>query len=202
MMNSDPKAQRYNLEDLAQAATLEGEKPLNLRTIRSWMKAGVVPGPDGLGQGKHYGEKHRLHLLCLQRIQIAMDAARLPLKYIKSVLPGIDEDTIRRVALGEEDVHILGSYVPAQTVHLFHKEMDQLSAASQVSHLDGGFAPSSSQTVASHAGQDPDLRDTEGWTTISITEDISLRLKGCDPEQVTKLAKMATHLREWNEDEL
>ena len=200
MMNSDPKAQRYNLEDLAMAATLEGEKPLNLRTIRSWMKAGVVPGPDGLGQGKHYGEKHRLRLMCLQRIQRAMGAARLPLKYIKSVLPGIDEDTIRRVALGEEDVHILGGYLPPQTAHLLHEEMDQL--VSQVSHLDRDFAPSYSQAVASHAGQDPDIRDAEGWTTISITEDISLRLKGCDPEQVTKLAKMATHLREWNEDEL
>ena len=184
MLHQSTNEPRYNLEDLAEGAALEGGKPLNLRTLRSWMKAGVVPGPDGRGQGKHYGERHRLRLLFLQRIQKAIGTARLPLRYISAYLPRIDEEAIRRVALGEEELHILGA-------DLLYKEWSEETV---------DFSTMESQSKVSH--DDHDAAAEGPWTTIDITEDISLRLKGDDPDQVTRLAKMARHLREWSEDEL
>ncbi len=186
MMHKKTNEPRYNLEDLAEKATLKGEERLNVRTIRSWMKAGVVPGPDGKGQGKHYGETHRLRLLFLQRIQKKLQLSGLPLKYINANLAMIDEETIRRVALGEEDLHILGS-------DLVYGECLAEEAEEDLSPME-----SASKVIY----DDHDVAAPGLWTTIDITEEISLRLKGDDPDQVTRLAKMARHLREWSEDEL
>jgi hypothetical protein len=40
----------------------------------------------------------------------------------------------------------------------------------------------------------PDL-----WTTIEVTADIALRLRGNEPEEVARLAQLARRLREWIE---
>jgi hypothetical protein len=184
MLHKRTNEPSYNLEDLAKGAVLEGRKPLNLRTIRSWMKAGVVPGPEGKGQGKHYGERHRLRLLFLQRIQIAIGTARLPLRFINANLPMIGEEVIRRVALGEEELKILGADLLYRDLSAEEEDLSPGESESKVNYDD-------------HDGAGPGP-----WTTIPITEDISLRMRGYDPDQVTRLNKMAIHLREWSEDEL
>ena len=68
MLYQHPKDRRYNLEELAVAGALDKEAVPNVRTLRSWIKAGVLQGPDGKGQGKHYGYEHLVGLLFIRDI--------------------------------------------------------------------------------------------------------------------------------------
>ena len=185
MLNQRAEDRRYNLEELASAAALDKDAVPNLRTIRSWIKAGVLQGPDGRGQGKHYGEEHRERLLFLQRVQKQLKGARLPLKWIAAHLEYVDPAVIRRVALGTEELTIVGA-------EMLQDEWLTMAA----SEVEAASAPKSSVREP-----DRDNEDSGPWTTIDVTADVSLRLKGDDPEQVARLAKMARHLREWTGEE-
>lgn len=183
VMLYDNENAKYNLEGLAEAATLPGMESPQPRTIRSWIKAGVMQAPGGKGQGKHYGEEHRIQLLFLQQIQKQLDGERLPLKWLAAQLPTIDPGAMKRVALGQEKLAIIG--------------------AAQFS--DGWAPPAASlapaQPDTTNWKSDRDSEEVGPWTTIDVTAEISLRLKGDDPKQVVRLAKMARHLREWTEEE-
>ncbi len=195
MLDQSPESPRYNLEELAIAAALEKDAVPNLRTIRSWIKAGVMQGPDGRGQGKHYGEEHRERLLFLQRVQKQLKGARLPLKCIAAHLEYVDPAVIRRVALGTEELTIVGA-------EMLQDEWLTM-AASEVAAEPASMSPASMSPAATSRvrGSDRDNEDASPWTTIDVTPEISLRLKGDDPEQVVRLAKMARHLREWTGEE-
>ncbi len=185
MLNQSAENHRYNLEELASAAALDKDAVPNLRTIRSWIKAGVLQGPDGRGQGKHYGEEHRIRLLFLQQVQKQLKGARLPLKWIAAHLDYVDAAAIRRVALGKEELTIVGA-------EMLQDEWLTMAASD-------AEAPAPKSSVRE---PDRDTEDSGPWTTIDVTADISLRLRGDDPEQVVRLAKMARHLREWTGEEL
>jgi DNA-binding transcriptional MerR regulator len=192
MMNEESQGPRFNLDDLAEAAVLEGGKRLETRTIRSWIKAGVLPGPDGKGrgQGRHYGERHRIRLLFLQRIQKALgENSRLPLRLIATYLPNIDEGTIRRVARGDVPHAELQSAIATHTLHA-HR------SAEAIAPMMSAEEPPSPVPKKTRRDQ-----GDEHWTTIEVTKNVSLRMRGDDPDQVAQLAKMARHLREWTEGE-
>ena len=189
----DNENTKYNLEGLAEAATLPGMESPQPRTIRSWIKAGVVQAPDGKGQGKHYGRDHWIQVLFLQQIQKQLDGERLPLKWLAAQLPTIDPGAMERVALGQEKLAIIGA---AQFNDSWSNDAEPYSPGppSETSHA-------SMQVDTKNVRSGRDAEESGPWTTIDVTTEISLRLKGDDPEQVVRLAKMARHLREWTGEE-
>lgn len=62
-----------------------------VRTIRFYIKEGLVPRPDGTGGGASYNDKH---ILCLQAIKL-LDDSQIKLSGIKKVLSGMTEEQMR-----------------------------------------------------------------------------------------------------------
>ena len=188
MLYQQPKDRRYNLEELAVAGALDKEAVPNVRTLRSWIKAGVLQGPDGKGQGKHYGYEHLVGLLFIQRVQKALKGARLPLKWISAHLDYVDPEAIRRVALGEEELTIVGAEM-LQDEWVTGATTEPPAPAS----LSFDNAPTRPQQSTDESGP---------WTTINVDAEISLRMRGDDPDGVARLARMAQRLRAWSEEEI
>ncbi len=68
--------ERYSLKELCSAANVTE------RTVRFYIKEGLLPPPEGSGPFSRYGPEHRLRLLLIRRLK----AEFLPLSEIKSLL--------------------------------------------------------------------------------------------------------------------
>ena len=100
----------FSLDDLAR---ISGEKP---RTIRSWIRQGLLPPARGGGRGSYYDQEHVDRLLFVVKLR-EKAGARLPTSVVRDVLHqllrGSDPDVVRRVAHGEESLEIADLFVPA-----------------------------------------------------------------------------------------
>src|SRR5262249_7790403 len=75
---------------------------LEMRTIRSWISLGLLPGPDSLGRNAGYGQEHidRLRAICRLRQQ----EPRLSLTEIRMRLQALTPDDIRALAEGRTPI--------------------------------------------------------------------------------------------------
>jgi DNA-binding transcriptional MerR regulator len=185
--------------NLEQLASISGEKP---RTIRSWIRNGLLPPARGGGRGSYYDEEHVDRLLFVVKLR-EKAGARLPSSVVRDVLHqllrGPDPDVVRRVAHGEESLEIADLFgAPSSSVEVLANparmsmSMDLVPRAFDDADEDSEF---SALSMASPPRSEP------RWTTIQLREDLELRLASDDPERVAWLARIARQLRQLLEQE-
>lgn len=87
-------------QSLYTLAELEGASGVPARRIRTWIKAGVLPSPYGMGPGPHYGAEHLERIQFIERLPIA----RIPVGDLRDLFESLPRETIQLVASGREDV--------------------------------------------------------------------------------------------------
>lgn len=188
---------------LDQLAQISGEKP---RTIRSWIRQGLLPPARGGGRGSYYDEEHVDRLLFVVKLR-EKAGARLPTSVVRDVLHqllrGSDPDVVRRVAHGEESLEIADLFgAPSSSLDAF--DAAPMAPAASVSRSMRRPADDEEQRCLV-LGQDelvPAPPPAEPrWTTIQLREDLELRLASDDPERVAWLARIARRLRQLLEQE-
>ena len=207
-MNSSPN--KYTLDDL------EAETGLPGRTIRSWISARILPRPRGKGRGAHFGDDHLMRIRFVQRVREKV-GKRYSLRALADLVERVSSATIRRVAAGEEEVQAETTYAfgSAHGDAVYDEDVPEglFEAASELASTidtlsEAKFALSE---AAAHAAYKPkaskappgawDRTPGESATTIEVTDEISLRMRGDDPEKMVRLAQLARKLREWLVDE-
>ncbi len=205
-----PSPNKYTLDDL------EAETGLPGRTIRSWISARILPRPRGKGRGAHFGDDHLMRIRFVQRVRETV-GTRMALRTLASIVASTPSATILRVANGEEEVRAVPTYafgsaagdaaydqdVPedlleaapelASTIDYLSEEKFALSEAA--AHT--AFKPKPSKAPPGAWDRTPGERST----TIDVTDEISLRMRGDDPKKMVWLAQLARKLREWIGDE-
>mgnify|MGYP002048069720 FL=1 len=185
----------YSLEQLAEAS---GEQA---RTIRSWIKEGLLPPAQGKGRGSFYEQAHMDRLLFIRRLR-KQTGVRLPLAMMRSILERLyasaDPDVVRRVAHGEESLAVADLIAPVESsppdIQMsMHREVASLVLPPEESSADylSSCVPQPSPRSVSPPAND------ELFTSIQIQEDLELRLRSDEPERVAWLAKLARKLRTW-----
>lgn len=188
---------------LDQLASISGEKP---RTIRSWIRQGLLPPARGGGRGSYYDQEHVDRLLFVVRLR-QKAGARLPTSVVRDVLHqllgGADPDVVRRVAHGEESLEIADLFgAPGGSAEAFGAA--PMASASRVSRSMRRPADDEEERclVLSQEELVPaPPRSEPRWTTIQLREDLELRLASDDPERVAWLARIARRLRQLLEQE-
>ncbi|MAD34744.1 MAG: hypothetical protein CMJ88_13450 [Planctomycetes bacterium] len=179
------------LDDLAQRS---GEKP---RTIRSWIRQGLLPPARGGGRASYYDDEHLDRLLFVVALR-KKAGARLPTSVVRDVLHqllrGSDPDVVRRVGRGEESLEIADLFGAPEAFSV--APMASMSAP----------APADDEVVrymelSQEEPIDAPPRPEPRWTTIQLREDLELRLASDDPERVARLARIARRLRQLLEQE-
>jgi len=189
----------YSLEQLAKAC---GEQA---RTIRSWIKEGLLPPAQGKGRGSFYEQAHMDRLLFIRRLR-KQTGVRLPLAMMRSILERLyasdDPDVVRRVAHGEEALEVAGLMDQAESSRVYA----QLSMPRKPTSTEPPSTESPIQESYSHQSHwdDPHIArsmsppaNDDLFTSIQIQEDLELRLRSDDPERVAWLAQLARKLRTW-----
>lgn len=204
---------------LDQLATISGEKP---RTIRSWIRQGLLPPARGGGRGSYYDQEHVDRLLFVVKLR-EKAGARLPTSVVRDVLHQLlrsaDPNVVRRVAHGEESLEIADLFgAPSSSADLIavdpmvsrsmHDTSPDLGADDEVDD-------EADDEVDDKA--DDDVFDVQEmrmaspsvlpwhseprWTTMQLREDLELRLASDDPERVAWLARIARRVRQLLEQE-
>ncbi len=166
----------YTLEQLEEAS---GEKA---RTIRSWIKEGLLPPANGMGRAAFYGQDHMDRLLFIGRLR-KETGGLLPLAMMRDILDRLyasdDPAVVHRVAHGLESLKVAGLTGASGVVA---ESMQSYSVAPPVR---SSFARPAVRSV------------DERWTTIQVRDDLELRLRSDEPERVAWLANLARRLRSW-----
>lgn len=202
----------FSLEQLCDATGVKE------RTIRSWIKEGVLPAARGRGRGAYYGQDHMDRLLFIRRLREAT-GSRLPLPMLRDIFDrlatGGDPEVVHRVAQGEETLSVAGLTGPSGLVAETTRSHDvamgrpdqalsfDLDDVEAVAEPPAAFhaAPARAQKSMVRRPR-PEPEDTP-WTTIQVSEDVELRLRSDEPERVAWLARLARKLRNWiREDEM
>jgi len=156
-------------------------------------------------------------LLFIRRLREAT-GSRLPLPMLRDIFDRLaasgDPGVMHRVAQGDESLtvagltgpsglvaeatrfHDVGLGRPSQAIPPEMDDLDSVVEATMAYHA----APVHAQ--ATHARLPPPASEGAPWTTIQVSEDVELRLRGDEPERVAWLARLARKLRTWiREDE-
>jgi DNA-binding transcriptional MerR regulator len=167
-------AEPLSIQDLR---TWSGVEP---RTIRHYIARGLLPKPEGRGPTAYYTQQHLIQLLFVRCIRES--APGLGLDEIARLVATLPPDQIRRVALGEEEVRAVGISSPQQSLMVAEPPGPYRVVA-------GAPPPRHARTVR------------ETWSTISLEEDIEIRIRGSAPNDLRRLARLARQLGEWLQDE-
>ncbi len=86
---------KYTLQDLERLSGIRS------RTIRDWILRGLLPSAERRGPGATYTREHLDRLLAIRRLR---EEVGMNLETIGAVLERLDDETLRRVASGEEPI--------------------------------------------------------------------------------------------------
>lgn len=179
---------------LAQLSEASGEKE---RTIRSWIREGLLPPARGKGRGAFYVQEHMDRLGFIARAR--RELGSLPLGVLRELLDRLyesdDPGVVHRIATGAE---------PLDVLRVLGGERDVLRESTIAFESDDQIARKYHQRRAARMdaprpavrADAPDA-DPRPYTTIQIEPDLELRLRGDDPERVAWLARLSRKLREW-----
>jgi len=201
---------KYTLDDLEAEAGLPG------RTIRSWISAGILPRPRGKGRGAHFGDDHLMRIRFVQKVRETV-GTRMPLRTLAGIVEHTPAATIRRVANGEEEVRAVPtfSFDSGDGDAVYQEDLSEAASvqasweSQEVEQLSEGESALGETPASTAFKPKPSKAPRGAWdrtpgersTTIDVTDEISLRMRGDDPEKMVWLAQLARRLREWIGDE-
>jgi DNA-binding transcriptional MerR regulator len=181
--SSDPATHRLTLDQLCRMAGV------TVRTVRYYIAEGLLPPPQGQGLAARYGE---LHLQRLRAIA-ALKERYLPLREIRRVLDGLDEEGIAHLAAGNPGR--LEEPAPASSQRLApeagpESDASGSSAATYIEELLGRTlaTPAPVQRAAEPAPPD------RAWRRLSITAEAELLI---DAELYARRQKQIDSLLAW-----
>jgi DNA-binding transcriptional MerR regulator len=170
------------------------------RTIRSYIEQGLLRGPEVGGRGARYTA---YHVQRLKAIQCLKDLRGLPLGEVRRRLLG---------ATGPELMKWAEAATAAKTAGANEKSV---SALDYIRRLQSGHEKGPPETEATAATTPMDVllarlgRLTKGaklpprrsrgevWTSVSVTPDIEIRIRGAlAGDQISKWERIADHFRE------
>lgn len=192
------------LDGLAQATGIPE------RTIRSYISRGLLPPPSGRGRAASYGPEHLERLQFIGQVRKALPY-EVPFALIQRLLEQLPPDQIVRIARGEESVAavpVLGGVDP----QLLRRKREPTAWDVTDSLREPGSAAHRADRETQHAlrspapelrqerSQDP-LSIPETWTTLQVTPDLRISLRGPAPSNARRLAALAERLRAWLAEE-
>ena len=188
---------------LDQLASISGEKP---RTIRSWIRQGLLPPARGGGRGSYYDQEHVDRLLFVVKLR-EKAGARLPTSVVRDVLHQLlrsaDPDVVRRVAHGEESLEIADLFgAPSSSADLIAADsMVNRSMSYTSPDLEADDEVLDLREMSMVPQPAASAHSEPRWTTMQLREDLELRLASDDPERVAWLARIARRVRQLLEQE-
>ena len=193
---------------LEHLASISGEKP---RTIRSWIREGLLPPARGGGRGSYYDQEHVDRLLFVVKLR-EKAGARLPMAVVRDVLDqllgGSDPDVVRRVAHGEESLEIADLFgAPSSPPPAAPMVSRSVQSAKRRPADDEDLVLYSEELIEPPPPPPPPPRPAprprakRRWTTMQLRDDLELRLASDDPDRVAWLARIARRLRQLLEQE-
>lgn len=180
----------YTLKDLEELTGFDG------RTIYFYVQEGLVPKLGRRGRTSQYPQAFLDRLLFIKQLKGLQDTGRIgpiTLRDIRKIMQTISPETVARVAAGEE---------PLQAIELDTEweglTSDRFSAAGatqansveQIRDMGVGFSLEPSSTEESEEDGDPDE-----WTTLSVTDDILLTVRGRDAKAMPLVQKLIRLIR-------
>lgn len=192
-MSADSPSPSYTLEQLAEGSGIYE------RTIRSYIARGLLPPPDGRGRAASYGPEHLTRLKFIQAVREAALPYELPLAKIEELLRVLPAEQIERVASGEEKVQaaFVGELDPA-LMRRRRSERDE-----QWERPVRRAPPQDAEPLRSYAPPQGSFRppeplhDESVWTSIDVTQDLRLSMRGGDEATRMQLDHLAARLRRW-----
>ena len=188
---------------LDQLASISGEKP---RTIRSWIRQGLLPPARGGGRGSYYDQEHVDRLLFVVKLR-EKAGARLPTSVVRDVLHQLlrsaDPDVVRRVAHGEESLEIADLFgAPSSSADLIAADsMVNRSMSYTSPDLEADDEVLDLREMSMVPQPAASAHSEPRWTTMQLREGLELRLASDDPERVAWLARIARRVRQLLEQE-
>jgi len=199
-MSGDPSLPSYTLEQLAEGSGIQE------RTIRSYIARGLLPPPDGRGRAASYGAEHLLRLRFIQAVRVAARPYELPLAKIEELLQTLPHEQVERIAKGEEQVH--ATFVDQLDPLLLRRSRAErelppdLEASRGFPHdAFGGMEKRSFRNLSAsveYSAPEPLLpAGSHLWSSIDVTADLRLSMRGSDPATQAQLVHLAARLRSW-----
>jgi DNA-binding transcriptional MerR regulator len=208
---NDPTPPTYSLGDLADLTGIPE------RTIRSYIGRNLLPPPDGRGRAASYGPAHLESLQFLQRVRAAVPY-ELPLAVLERLLRELPPEQIARIARGEEGVMAVPVMQELDPTFMRRKraeaeplELRRLSADLLVHDDLAPYSPGrrEEQAAQTHARrtsiesslagaparEEPSMHET--WTTLQVTPNLRLSMRGQAPAIAKRLTALAERLRGW-----
>jgi DNA-binding transcriptional MerR regulator len=173
-------------------ADLQRESGYQARTIRSWIKAGVLPRPEGTGRGASYTEQHLERLLFIRKLRSKVDDRRMPLPDLRRIFEALTGDQVSRVASGEEPLEVADVSPWAPSLWSEHADPPPASMRPRTTVNAPAAVPVHEESPRPYG-----RAEAEPHTTIEVADGVELRMRGDDPERVAWLAKLARRVREW-----
>ena len=188
----------YTLKDLEELTGFDG------RTIYFYVQEGLVPKLGRRGRTSQYPQAFLDRLLFIKQLKALQDSGEISpitLRDIRAILHSIPPETVARVAAGDEPLQAIdletewtaGSAPEPETHYastVRNKPEGMTDAQFESSRFmitHGALSRASSREAAEEAD------DPGEWTTLSVTDDILLTVRGRDAKArplVQKLVRM------------
>lgn len=181
----------YALEEL------EALSGIPERTIRSYIARRMLPPPSGRGRAATYGEEHLTRLRFLQAVRAA-SPYDLPLELLARLLRELPPEQIERVARGEERVH--AEVLPGVDTSLLRRKRGEDEFASLRPEFEAPYPVERSMQLFSMSApraDPPEPVSDEIWSTIEVTRDLRLSMRGPAGATRDDLRRLARRLRAW-----
>lgn len=196
-MSGDSSLPSYTLEQLAEGSGIYE------RTIRSYIARGLLPPPDGRGRAASYGPEHLLRLKFIQAVRLAAHPYELPLAKIEDLLRSLPSEQIERIAKGEEQVHATfvdhldPSLLRRRRVEREDHAPGETMLRAPLGGINASYAPEPEPAPRAPAARRAPRPGGELWSSIDVTPDLRLSMRGSDVETQAQLEHLAARLRLW-----
>jgi DNA-binding transcriptional MerR regulator len=177
----------YTLKELEELTGFDG------RTIYFYVQEGLVPKLGRRGRTSQYPQVFLDRLLFIKKLKALQDSGEISpitLRDIRRVMHNIPPDTVARVAAGEEPLQAIQLDLAGGSVSEYGPvaslRPDKLEELRQLK-VEGRFQG----TTPGLGGSD----DPDEWTTLSVTDDIFLTVRGKNAKSTPLVQRLIQLIR-------
>lgn len=186
------------MEDEFTLVELAGQLGIQPRTIRSYIEQGLLRGPEIGGRGARYGT---YHLQRLQAIRTLKEDRGLPLAEVRRVLLAMSASDISALSASSDEESAPPARAESALNYLRNVQGRLPSAEPLPSAPPQGPTPVDALLArldrAAQGSKPARKARGEVWTSVPVTKDIELRVRGVQPAgRLARWERIADHLRE------